>query len=84
MDRKVRIGIIDEGIGINANDQKKLFSRFYRVNNERTKTVSGFGIGLFIVSEILRCHNSKIEVESKEGEGSAFYFERELERIGGA
>lgn len=81
-DKHAKIAVIDRGIGISVNDQKKLFSRFYRVDNERTKTISGFGIGLFIVSEILRSHNSKIEVESKEGEGSAFYFVLEMETSG--
>jgi two-component system sensor histidine kinase VicK len=73
-DGKVKIYVRDEGVGINPADQKRLFERFYRVRNEKIKTVSGFGIGLYLVSEILRYHNSKIEVESKEGVGSTFYF----------
>ncbi len=73
-DEKVKIYVKDEGIGISQQDQEKLFNRFYRVDNERVKTVSGFGIGLYIVSEILLYHNSKIMVESMEGKGSTFYF----------
>jgi two-component system sensor histidine kinase VicK len=71
---KVKIYVKDEGVGINPADQERLFEPFYRSKNERTKTVSGFGIGLYLVSEILRYHDSKIEVESKEGVGSVFYF----------
>jgi PAS domain S-box-containing protein len=71
---KVKVYIRDEGIGINPDDQKRLFDRFYRVKNDKLKTISGFGIGLYLVSEILRYHNSKIEVESKEDVGSTFYF----------
>lgn len=71
---KVRIGVSDEGIGISSVDQKKLFERFYRVENEQMQTVSGFGIGLYLVSEMLRYHNSRIAVESLEGVGSTFYF----------
>jgi len=71
---KVKVYVNDEGIGISSKDQKKLFSRFYRVENEKMKNVSGFGIGLYIVSEILKYHNSNIEVESTEGIGSTFYF----------
>jgi PAS domain S-box-containing protein len=71
---KVRIGVSDQGVGINPTDQKKLFERFYRVENEHLQTVSGFGIGLYLVSEMLRYHNSRISVESKEGMGSTFYF----------
>ncbi|TZF86404.1 PAS domain S-box protein (plasmid) [Pedobacter sp. BS3] len=74
---EVRVYISDEGIGISSRDQKKLFERFYRVENEKIKTVSGFGIGLYLVSEILRHHNSHIMVESTEGKGSTFYFNLE-------
>lgn len=78
IDGKIRIAVTDEGVGINKNDQKKLFDRFYRVKNEKLKTVSGFGIGLYLVSEIVRYHNSKIEVESTEDEGSTFYFDLDI------
>jgi PAS domain S-box-containing protein len=71
---KVIIRVNDQGVGIKAAEQEKLFQRFYRVENEQLPTVSGFGIGLYLVSEILRYHKSKIEVESKEGVGSSFYF----------
>ena len=75
---KIRISVSDEGVGINIADQKRLFKRFYRVKNEKVKNVSGFGIGLYLVSEILRYHDSKIEVESTEGVGSTFYFDLEI------
>lgn len=71
---KVKIYVQDEGVGINPEDKKRLFERFYRSKNEKIKTVSGFGIGLYLVSEILRYHNSKIEVISQEDTGSTFYF----------
>ncbi|MDB5130467.1 MAG: domain S-box-containing protein [Mucilaginibacter sp.] len=72
--KKAKIYVRDEGVGINAEDQKRLFERFYRVKNDKLKTISGFGIGLYLVSEILSYHNSKIEVESEVGVGSTFYF----------
>ncbi|MBB5623526.1 PAS domain S-box-containing protein [Pedobacter cryoconitis] len=71
---KVKIYVSDQGIGISPNDQKRLFERFYRVNNNGIKTVPGFGIGLYLVSEILRYHDSEIVVESEENVGSVFYF----------
>lgn len=80
VEKGVKVSVTDHGIGISEKDQKKLFDRFYRVQNERVKTVSGFGIGLYLVSEILKYHDSKIEVESDEGKGSTFYFT--LETIG--
>ena len=70
---QVKVFVTDEGVGISPEDQKRLFERFYRANNN-LKTVSGFGIGLYLVSEVLRYHNSEIEVKSEVDKGSTFYF----------
>ena len=70
----VKVSVKDKGFGISSKDQEKLFGRFYRVDDERIKNVSGFGIGLYLVSEILRYHDTKIEVQSAIGEGSTFFF----------
>jgi two-component system sensor histidine kinase VicK len=78
LNHKVKIYVKDEGVGISAAAQKNLFSKFYRVKNEKIKTISGFGIGLYLVSELLQYHQSKIEVESREDEGSTFYFYMDL------
>ncbi|TDQ80017.1 PAS domain S-box protein [Sphingobacterium yanglingense] len=77
---KVTISIIDQGIGIREEDQKKLFKRFYRINRENTSTISGFGIGLYLVAEILKNHGSSIHVISHEGCGARFYFDLELKK----
>jgi two-component system sensor histidine kinase VicK len=69
-----QIYVSDTGIGIDKKDQTKLFDRFYRVENEKLKNSSGFGIGLYLVAEILRFHDSSIFVQSAEDEGSKFYF----------
>lgn len=74
LEKQVKVFVKDEGVGISAEDQKRLFERFYRSRDERIKTVSGFGIGLYLVSEILRYHGSRIQVESAPGEGSTFFF----------
>jgi len=74
LDGKIKIYVSDEGIGISPADQKRLFERFYRVNNSGIKTVPGFGIGLYLVSEILSHHGSEIKVESEENAGSVFSF----------
>lgn len=66
--------IKDEGMGIAENDLSRLFERFYRVENSRTATVAGFGIGLYLSSEIVVRHGGRIWAESKIGEGSEFYF----------
>ncbi len=74
LDNNVQVSVSDTGIGIRPKDQEKLFQRFYRVENENIKTISGFGIGLYLASEIIQRHKGKIWVESKEGEGSTFSF----------
>lgn len=72
---KARVTVTDEGMGISHEDQKKLFDRYYRVENDETRHISGFGIGLYLSAEIVRQHGGEIWVESEPGKGSAFYFE---------
>lgn len=74
IENNVKLSVIDQGIGISKKDQQQLFQRFYRVQNERIKNISGFGIGLYLVSEILRYHNTTIAVQSESGKGSIFSF----------
>ena len=68
------VSIRDFGIGIDVDDHDKIFERFYRVQGKNEKTYPGFGIGLFIVKEIISDHKGRIWVESKKNEGSVFYF----------
>jgi len=70
----VRIGIKDEGIGIEKQDQEKVFDRFFRVENANYKPALGFGLGLYLSSEVIKLHHGKIWVESEMGKGSTFYF----------
>jgi len=74
-DNTVTVTVKDFGIGISKKDQAKVFERFYRVEGTNEKTFPGFGIGLFIASEIIRRHDGKIYVESELGKGSLFAFE---------
>ena len=68
------VSVEDEGIGIREDDIPRLFDRFYRVESSDTKTIAGFGVGLYICAEIIKRHQGKIWAESKLGEGSTFYF----------
>lgn len=68
------ISVKDEGMGINPDDLPKLFDRFYRVANEQTQLISGFGIGLYLCAEIIQHHEGRIWAESEPGKGSAFHF----------
>lgn len=65
------VEITDQGIGIPAEALAHLFMPFYRAHNVGSET-SGFGIGLYVVREIVQRHGGRIEVESEEGKGSAF------------
>jgi signal transduction histidine kinase len=70
-DEEVEISVKDFGIGIPLNATKKIFDRFYRVENKNG--ASGFGIGLFIASEIISNHGGRIWVKSSPGKGSTFF-----------
>ncbi|RYZ25027.1 MAG: HAMP domain-containing histidine kinase [Sphingobacteriales bacterium] len=67
----VQMSITNEGEGIALRNQDKLFSRFYRAN--QNQQVSGFGIGLYLCAEIVASHRGSIWVESDQGEGATFH-----------
>ncbi|WP_231458623.1 MULTISPECIES: hybrid sensor histidine kinase/response regulator [unclassified Pedobacter] len=73
IDEKLYLAVKDFGIGIPAEQQGKIFDKFYRVE-ENSNRFNGLGIGLYICSEIIKRHGGTIGVKSAEGEGSEFYF----------
>ncbi len=68
----VFIEIMDKGIGISEEDQKKVFDKFYRVSSGLVHTTKGTGLGLSLVKQIMDAHKGKILLKSKIGEGSSF------------
>ena len=64
--------VADTGIGIEKNNQKKIFERFSQENKEISKKVGGIGLGLSIVKENTELLGGKIKVKSKKGEGTTF------------
>ena len=69
---EVLIWVKDSGIGIAANEIPSIFKRFYRANN-LDRSLSGLGIGLYLVREVVMHHGGHVWVESVEGSGSTFY-----------
>ena len=68
----IRVKVIDNGFGIEAKYIDKIFERFYRVKNDKTRFITGTGLGLPIVKGIVDSMNGYIDVQSEENKGSAF------------
>lgn len=71
---KVIVRITDNGDGIDKDNIKRIFERFYRVDKSGSRKVGGSGLGLSIVKHIIDAHGEKIYVESQLGVGSEFSF----------
>ena len=72
---KARLIIKDNGIGIEKENIKKLFDKFYRVSTGNVHNVKGFGLGLYYVKNICDAHGWKIDVKSKVDQGTKFIIE---------
>lgn len=70
--KTVKLIISDNGIGIDAKESKQIFKKFYRVGDEETRETKGTGLGLYIVKEILKFHNAKIEIKPNVPKGTQF------------
>ncbi len=73
------VEVEDTGIGIKEEDLSKLFSAFDRIEEKRNRNIEGTGLGMNITQNLLHLMGTKLEVESKYGEGSKFYFTIEQE-----
>ncbi|MGI9525534.1 MAG: sensor histidine kinase [Weeksellaceae bacterium] len=74
MNNKIQISVQDTGMGIKADQLKRIFERFYRVDKSRSRNQGGSGLGLAIVKHILEAHKQKITVKSEYGKGATFTF----------
>lgn len=68
----VEIAVSDQGIGIAAHDQERIFERFYRVDQARSRATGGTGLGLAIVKHVVSNHGGEVKVWSEPGAGSTF------------
>ncbi|MGI8421953.1 MAG: ATP-binding protein [Gaiellaceae bacterium] len=74
-ERTLRFSVSDEGLGIPAAEQRRVFEKFYRVDPNMSRGIGGTGLGLFICRELVRRVGGRIWVESQEGSGSTFFVE---------
>ena len=72
---KLRLAVIDQGVGIEAAHIPRLTERFYRVDDSRSSASGGTGLGLAIVKHVAAAHDARLLIESNLGEGSTFILE---------
>lgn len=70
----IRLGVRDSGIGIDGRYHRRIFERFFQVEDPLTRHHGGAGLGLFVAQGIVRSHGSSIQVSSKLGAGADFSF----------
>jgi signal transduction histidine kinase len=69
---QLRLVVSDQGPGINERDLKLIFNRFYRSGNEETRSAKGTGLGLFIVSQLVKAMRGRINVVNRSPSGAVF------------
>lgn len=70
----VTVGVHDTGMGISPEDLPHIFQKFYRIDNTKTRTIGGTGLGLYICRQIVELYSGRMWVESALDRGSHFYF----------
>lgn len=73
-EKKIKVSVLDTGVGIPEDEKIKMFNKFVRGENVQRMDTEGSGLGLFISKNIIEAHKGEIGFDSKEGEGSTFFF----------
>lgn len=68
----LRLDVADEGIGIEDNEKKRVFDKFYRIGNEQTRKTKGTGLGLYICKKIAEAHKGTIQIANNQPAGTKF------------
>lgn len=71
----IYIEVKDDGVGIDPEDQKRVFERFFRVDKGRSRKMGGTGLGLSIVKHITAYYGGSVRLTSEPGAGSTFFVE---------
>lgn len=69
---EVRVEVTDNGAGIERREQKRIFEKFYRIDDRLSRQREGSGLGLTIVQHVMAAHAGRVEVDSEPGRGSTF------------
>ena len=72
IDGKYQISVADHGQGIPDSEKERVFEKFYRLGNEDTRISTGTGLGLFIVSQVIKAHHGSIKVTDNQPQGTIF------------
>ena len=73
-DGRVEVRVEDDGPGLPADAQPRIFERFYRVDKARSREQGGTGLGLAIVKHVVQAQGGEVRVESRPGAGTTFFF----------
>jgi two-component system phosphate regulon sensor histidine kinase PhoR len=82
-DGHLQIKVTDRGIGMTADEKRRVFETFYRAASGNVHDVKGFGLGLSYAKAIVEAHNGKIELSSEPGKGSTFIVSWTLKQLNG-
>ncbi len=72
---KLILSVKDNGIGIDKKFQKRIFDKFFRIQNNDIHTTKGFGLGLSYIKQVVKAHKWKIKIESNLNKGTTFFIE---------
>jgi signal transduction histidine kinase len=76
--RWARVAVADDGIGILRSQQDKIFTKFFRADDEQVRRIGGTGLGLALTRELVDAQGGRIGFDSRKGRGSTFWFELPL------